>query len=66
MECKTEKDKYHIDKLTCRGTDYLDEMEDLISWNLSFGVQAKDTINRLRISDDEKSYLYNIYRDYIL
>ena len=46
--------------------DYLDEIEDLISWNLSFNIPIKETlkgINRLDLINyfNRIFFLYNIY-----
>ena len=35
--------------------------DDLIGWNLSFGISIKDTIDDLDIDDDKKKELYKIF-----
>ena len=35
--------------------------EDLINWNLSFGISVDDTINQLDIEDAEKKELKKLY-----
>ena len=35
--------------------------DDLIGWNLSFGISIKDTIDDLNIDDDKKKELYKIF-----
>jgi hypothetical protein len=35
--------------------------EDLINWNLSFGVPVEDTISELDIKDEEKEELKKLY-----
>jgi len=40
----------------------LEELEELISWNLSFGIYAEETLRFVNdISDEEKKELLSIF-----
>jgi len=42
----------------------VEEIEDLIAWNLSFGIPIEDTVNDLDyLNENEKKYIIMLYNE---
>ena len=44
--------------------DSLDEVEDLVGWNLSFGISCEETLKYVDISEVDKQYIRELFIDY--
>ena len=43
--------------------DLLEEIEDRVCWNMSFGIEPAETIEEFDLSRAEKDYLITMYKD---